>query len=888
MMTPDRWQRIEEVFQSVLDLAPEARVRRLEEACAGDVELRQAVEQLLSDDASSLDLLEKPAWQAPGLEPTVPEPSTESLLAGRRIGAYRLVRQLGRGGMGTVYLAERADGAFRQLTAVKLVKRGMDTDFILSRFRQERQILAALNHPYIARLLDGGATAEGLPYFVMEYVDGLPLYRFVAERKLGLRPRLELFCRVCEAVACAHASHVIHRDLKPSNVLVTSDGAPKLLDFGIAKLLNPDLATDTPMPTATEMRLMTPEYASPEQARGLPLTVASDVYAAGVMLYELVTGRRPYQIQSRMLFEASRIICEVEPRRPSTVVLDSAEPMGESAAGQPEVPAGELSRLLHGNLDNIILKALSKSVASRYSSKDELRNDLLAYLAGRPVAAPIYVPPVRPQPAVGHVRAIDDHAMAVLPLRILGPLGDDDSGTYLGIGLADTLITRLSQIRSFAVRPTSSVLRFSSDTDPFAAGREVGVRFVLDGNLRRAGQTLRVTMQLLDVTREATIWAQQFHSQADDVLKLEDDISAQVAHSLAPQLSGVQRQQLAKRGTSNAEAYQAYLRGRFYWNQFTGETLLKAKDLFETAVRLDPNYALAHVGVADAYNWAEIYGVLPPGRAYEKCCEAASRALELDPGLGEAHGSMALILWNGDWNLEAAERTFRKAIELNPGHALSYEFYGAVLTGVGRTEEGTRLAGRTEEVDPLSLRTKTLVAWQRYQAGRLQESLAKAEEIIEMDSNYPQGHLQRGNVLEQLGRAPEAVRELERCAELMGPTALVKYPLCFALDRAGNRERARRIVEEMLEAARQRYVKPWFLGMAHVAIDEIDAAFEYFEQSFAERDAWVIWFATEPKLERIHRDPRFVRLLRLMKNPLAERFASGAGRRTAWGSGQGD
>ena len=687
-MTPERWRRIEEVFQLVLDLDPAERDPALAKSCAGDPDLRQEVDRLLAAHSSSEGRFEPPPWT---------EPPTESTIAGTRIGAWRLIRPLGRGGMGSVWLAERADGSFHQVAALKLVKRGMDTDFILSRFRQERQILAALSHPYIARLLDGGSTPDGLPYFVMEYVDGLPIYRFGAERKLDLTERIQLFCRVSEAVACAHSLHIVHRDLKPSNVLVTADSTPKLLDFGIAKLLDPGLAIDAAPPTATEMRLMTPEYASPEQARGLPITASSDVYATGVLLYELVTGRRPYQFRSRMLHETARVICDVEPRRPSLAVLDPADAAAQIAAGPPPLPAAELSRRLEGTLDNIILKALRKDAAERYPSVDALRRDLLAHLAGQPVAVTAFPPAPRP---AAHARPIDDHAMAVLPLRILGTLGDDDSGAYLGIGLADTLITRLSQIRSFAVRPTSSVLRFTSDTDPFAAGRELGVRFILDGNLRRSGATLRVTMQLLDVTREATVWAQQFHSQAGDVLKLEDDISAQVATSLAPQLSGEQKEQLARRGTSHPEAYQAYLRGRFYWNQFTAESLLKARDLFDAAVRLDPAYALAWVGIADTYNWAGIYGIFPPMEAYRHCRAAATRAIELDNRLGEAYATMGLCLWNRDWDLPEAEHYFRRAIELNPGHPLTYEFYGAVLTGMGRIEEGSRIALRTEELDP--------------------------------------------------------------------------------------------------------------------------------------------------------------------------------------------
>jgi eukaryotic-like serine/threonine-protein kinase len=501
-MTPERWLRVEAVFQAALDGPTEGRQRVLAEQCAGDLALQAEVARLLADHDSSGEALESPAWtsttmmQAALRSTRDPGPTR----VGERIGAYRLVRELGRGGMGAVYLAERVDGQYRQHVAVKLVKRGMDTDFILSRFRQERQILASLNHPYIARLLDGGATDDGLPYFVMEHVDGTPVYEFSASRAHDTRQRLELFCKICEALASAHARGVVHRDVKPSNIRVTSDGTPKLLDFGIAKLTGPDLGGATPMPTATQMRLMTPEYASPEQVQGLPVTIASDVYAGGVLLYELLTGRRPYHFQSRLLHEATRVIAEVEPPKPSEVVLLPESEARPSPGGTPPTPPPVLSRELAGDLDKVVLKALRKDPAERYTGMDDLRADLRRYLEARPVAAQAFAAkPV--QRLVNVSRSMDDQALAVLPLKMLGRIDEGDSAAYLGVGLADTLITRLSHIRSFAVRPTSSILRFTHQSDPFQAGRDLGVRYVVDGSLRRLGTVLRVTMQLLDVPR---------------------------------------------------------------------------------------------------------------------------------------------------------------------------------------------------------------------------------------------------------------------------------------------------------------------------------------------------------------------------------------------------
>ena len=327
-MTPERWQKIEELFQAALDLPPGDRHAFVVEACADDAELCAEVEKLLAQHDDAGDFIEEPAIVESGsrslasAQDTLPTADgLDDYVVGRRVGAYRVVRELGRGGMGAVYLAERDDSEFRHRVAIKLIKRGMDTDFILRRFRNERQILATLDHSHIAKLLDGGTTEDGLPYFVMEYVEGLPIYRYCDQGKLTTTQRLVLFRQVCEAIHYAHRRLVIHRDIKPSNILVTGDGVPKLLDFGIAKVLNPALVADiTADPTATAMRLMTPEYASPEQVQGQPVSPATDVYSLGVLLYELLTGHRPYALRNRAPYEVARVICEEAPEYPSVRV----------------------------------------------------------------------------------------------------------------------------------------------------------------------------------------------------------------------------------------------------------------------------------------------------------------------------------------------------------------------------------------------------------------------------------------------------------------------------------------------------------------------------------------------------------------------------------------
>ncbi len=396
-MTPERWRQVEELVHSSLERAPGEWRSFLDEACDGDTRLCAEVESLLEQCEAAQDFIERPAFAFAA--DALADEEGESL-EGQRIGSYKVVREIGRGGMGTVYLGQRDDDAYQREVAIKLIKRGMDTDFVLRRFLQERQILASLDHPNIARLLDGGTTDDGLPFFVMEYVEGVSINDYADAHKLSTLQRLQLFRTVCAAVTYAHQNLVIHRDLKPSNILVTADGTPKLLDFGIAKLLRAD---EDASGTATEtiaQRAMTPEYASPEQVRGERVTTASDVYSLGVVLYELLSGHRPYRLTNRRPDEIARIISEEQPERPSVALLRTEEATNADGAERVATTTPErisetrdesaperLRRRLAGDLDTIVLMALRKEPQRRYQSAAQLAEDIRRHIEGLPVIA---------------------------------------------------------------------------------------------------------------------------------------------------------------------------------------------------------------------------------------------------------------------------------------------------------------------------------------------------------------------------------------------------------------------------------------------------------------------------------------------------------------------
>jgi serine/threonine protein kinase len=386
-MTPERWQQVKEIFDRAVERDPASRIPFIRECCGDDDELRKEVESLLASDTETSSLLDGPAI---ALKAAVAPPKPD----GTRIGPYEILRELGKGGMGVVYLARRTDGVYPKLVALKVLRSGSASPDILHRFDQECRILASLNHPNIARFFDGGKTAEGLPYYVMEFIDGQPIDRHCDLQRLDLRSRLALFQQVCDAVNCAHRSGIVHRDLKPSNILVTPEGIVKLLDFGIAKLLQADPGGATVWLTDSGLRPMTPEYASPEQIQEQELTRATDVYSLGVVVYEILTGRRPYRLRSRMFHEILRVVCEEQPTLPSIAANLSADSPGgspttdsDTIARQRQTTPGDLRKQLSGDLDSIVMKALRKEPWQRYASAAQFGEDVRRHLEGSPVEA---------------------------------------------------------------------------------------------------------------------------------------------------------------------------------------------------------------------------------------------------------------------------------------------------------------------------------------------------------------------------------------------------------------------------------------------------------------------------------------------------------------------
>ncbi|HTK53252.1 MAG TPA: protein kinase [Gemmatimonadaceae bacterium] len=641
-MSDARWHRLEELFHQALERPPKERASFLDRECAEDLALRADVERLLSANARAGDFIEAPAIATPS---AAPPDEGDDPQAGRRIGAYRIVRALGRGGMGAVYLAERDDGAFLQRVAIKLIKRGMDTDQVLLRFRAERQILASLDHPNIARLLDGGTTDDGLPYFAMEFIDGQAIDTFAETKRLGVEDRLRLFLHVCDAVAYAHHNGVIHRDIKPLNTLVTPAGVPKLLDFGIAKVLH-----DTPdenTATITGLRLLTPDYASPEQVEGRRATVASDVYSLGVVLFELLTGRSPYRVSSRSPQEIAAAVVTTEPDRPSTVVTHPSDrvkvrrtlPTTGSHASA-DTGARHLSRRLRGDLDTIVLTALRKDPDRRYASVASMADDIRRHLEARPITARAdhtayrvakFLRRQRAALVTAAVALVAVVSSAVLLARsgrndptlistntlhlrdrvVVADFADLTGDAALGRAITEAVRTDLSQspvIRVMTPRQVRSSLATMQQSPDVALNdslaRELavreGVKAIVTGSLSRLSGSYTITVQLLAAqSGEALASLRETARDSTQLIRAVDRASKQLRQRIGESLRDLaDTPRLWQATTASLPALRLFTEAQ---QLVRSGDRTAAVEKFERSIALDTGFASAELGLSMAY-----------------------------------------------------------------------------------------------------------------------------------------------------------------------------------------------------------------------------------------------------------------------------------------------
>jgi DNA-binding winged helix-turn-helix (wHTH) protein/TolB-like protein len=456
---------------------------------------------------------------------------------------------------------------------------------------------------------------------------------------------------------------------------------------------------------------------------------------------------------------------------------------------------------------------------------------------------------------VANVRSI-----AVLPFKLIA---SDENDPYTGLGMADALITRLSSIHQLIVRPTRAVLKYDSlEQDPLTAGRELKVDSLLDGKVQRSGGRIRVTVQLLRVSDGAPLWAETFDERFTDIFAVQDSISDRVTQAMVLKLSGEEKQQLAKRYTRNTEAYEEYVKGRYFWNKRTEEGLRAARDHFDEAIGKDPAYAMAYVGLAESYVLFSTYGIMPARQAFPKAEAAAKKALDIDEQLAEAHASLGVVEYEYNWNWAGADREFKRALELRPSYATAHQWYGGYLISQGRFEEGIQQIERARELDPNSPIINASVGWFHYFAREYDKAIEEGRRAINLDSSTGIAHFFLGEAYLMKGMHDEAIAELRRA--LAGapndPESLAALAQASYL--AGRRDEAMKVVQELLDQARRAYVPPFYIAVAYAGVDNKDEAFRWFDKAYQERAPDLVGLGTEPRFDQIRPDPRFADLLK--------------------------
>jgi len=789
----------------------------------------------------------------------------EDRILGRTLSHYRVIDQIDAGGMGEVYRAR--DEHLGRDVAIKVLPPGTFRDEAArKRFRKEARALSKLNHANIATIFDFD-TQDGLDFLVMEYVAGVTVSRKLNSGPLPEKEVIDLGKQLADGLAAAHSQGVIHRDLKPGNLRVTPDKRLKILDFGLAKLVfgpGGDVETES----FADEPLGTLPYTSPEQLQGQTGDVRGDIWAAGVVLYEMATARHAFPETT-----TPRLVAQILQEAPQ--------------------PPSHFNRRISPGLEGIILKCLEKEPENRYQAAKELAVDLGRLYRDRTSSATHPLPPVRPvrRRAVLMGSAVLGLIVVVLGLNIgnwrerlfpakrlprieslavlpLVNLSDDAEQEYFADGMTDQLITDLSRIGDLKVISRTSVMHFkrTSKTVPDIA-RELRVGTVVQGSVLRSGGRVRITVQLTDAGTDENLWGQSYEGDFADILTLQQKVATAIATQVQARLTPQGNSSRAGGRSVDVEAYQLYLEGRFYWNMRTPDGFRKAQEFFQQAIQKDPGYAEAYAGLADTFALMGDYGLLPPQEAYPKAKAAASKALELDESLAEAHTALA-ALENYEWNWLDAEKGYLRAIQLNPNYATAHQWYGGLLSTLGRHQQAIEEAEKAMELAPLSPRIVLDVGYSYSWARRYDEALKYCRKTLELDSDFVSAYDLLGFLYLEKNAYPDAIQAFQRAFTLSRGDEAHRAWLAYAHARAGNAAEARKILRELEKPTGQQPTSFYLIAIVYVGLGETNKALENLEKAFAgKRDKWLVFLKVEQALDPLRSEPRFKDLLRRMNLP---------------------
>jgi serine/threonine protein kinase/tetratricopeptide (TPR) repeat protein len=739
--------------------------------------------------------------------------NSASIESGAVLGRYRLIEPIGEGGMGEVWKA--LDTNLDRVVAIKMLLRGALRDPTAhERFRREARVLSRFSHPGIATVFDFDSH-DGHDFLVMEYVSGGTLESRLAGGRLPLDTIFRLGAAIGDALDTAHRHGILHRDLKPGNVMLTEDGQPKILDFGLAVFLSAGKVAGRITQSGTIVGSL--PYMAPEQLFGEADDARTDIYALGVMLFEMVTGQRPF-VKER-------------PEALMFAIINSAAPTVLSI--RPDAPA---------ELDRLLSDCLHKDPQHRPASASAVSDWLRRIRDGRPGLA-------SPHPASDAIQAI-----VVLPLR---NVSHDPTQEYFADGMTEAMISDLAHIRALRVISRTSAMKYKGTTLSIPEiARELNVDAVLEGSVLLVGNRVRLSVQLISARLDATLWATRYDRELEDVLGLQSELAETVAREIAIKLTPTEVTQLAKRPAVNPEAHLEFLRSRHSYYAASPQAVEVGLRHARRALELDPTLAPAWSALADCHAFRALRGMAPPADAFAEGTAAATKALELDPSLAEAHAALGTIRsHSGD--LASGLGSLQKAIELNPGLAAAHDRLGRVLYAFERHAEAIAAMNKAVSLDPLSMFIRTGAGDAHYYAREYEKSVVHYRMALELDPRFDGAHTDLARSLEALGRFDEARVEYEEGRRLSGGVAGPSFGLAHLEAASGHPAEARRILAELTEARSRRVVSAWGIAALHASLGDADEAFRWFEIAIEERAAGMILLRVHPRLDPIRSDPRY-------------------------------
>ncbi len=773
---------------------------------------------------------------------TVPIP----LSPGTRLGSYEITAALGAGGMGEVYRAR--DVRLERDVAIKLLTG--DHDDAAERLLREARSASALNHPNICTLHEINETGPR-PFLVMELVDGEPLDRRLGGHGLPIPTVTRLASQLADALAHAHARGIVHRDLKSANVVITSDGRPKILDFGIARRMSTvDLAAATQSIqtlTADYDIAGTLPYMAPEVLEGRPADARSDLWALGVMLVEMATGTRPFVGNTAL--GLSTAIMRDPPRIPAELPAPLADVIRTLLAKEPA------RRYQAATEVSAALERISTPVAT-LPPVARSKNRLVALVGVIAVVVVALVwwssRRVVADPAPG----VQIQSLAVLPLQNLSKAEDQQ---YFADGMTEALISDLSAIGNLRVISRTSVMQFKETTRSLPdIAQALKVDGIIEGAVLRTETRVRITARLIDARTQRQIWRGQYEKPLSDAIELQREIASIIGREIRGELSPAETARLSRRTSVDPEAYQAYLRGRFQWNLRSYANLLQAVQLFKDAISRDPDFALAYAGLADVYAVLGDYRDVLPAEAYGRAREAADTALRLDPSLAEAHTTRAWLSMALERDWAAAEGSFQRAIQLNPGYATAHQWHGEFLAALGRFDEAFAALQRAQDLDPLASMPQAIHGWLAQLSGRYEQAIKLCENVLARDPTFRPARMYRAWTYMDMRRLDEAEREVTALLNMASSPAVPLATLGRIRARRGDRAGAHKVLEQLRALP---YQPSFDIGKLHAELHDRDETLEWLRRADAERSSAVLYIKSDAAFAWLRNDPGFVSLL---------------------------